>query len=81
MLSASVIFLSLPGLDNLARIASFVAILCASFSIMFTAVNVFRFKADLERPAASVGVNDLKLLSVRSLLLLRLFFLLNERIS
>jgi len=66
VLSASVTFLSLPGLDNLARIAGFVAILCASFSITSTAVSVFRFKGELERPTASVGMEGLMLLSRRS---------------
>lgn len=66
VLSASVTFLSLPGLDNYARVASLVAILCASFSVTSTGVAVFRYKADLERPAANVGIEGLMLLSRRS---------------
>ena len=50
-------------------------ILCASFSITSWAVSVSRFKADLKRPATSVGMKGLMLLSVRVLLLLRLFCL------
>ena len=81
MLSASVTFLSLPGLDNLARMASFVAILCASFSITSTAVSVFRFKADLERPATSVGMEGLMLLSVRSLTFARAVFVADSEMD
>ena len=46
-MSASVTFLSLPGLDSIARIAGFVAILFASFSMASTLVAVFRHKADM----------------------------------
>lgn len=48
VLSASVTFLSLPGLDSIARIAGFVAILFASFSMASTLVAIFRHKADMD---------------------------------
>ncbi|KAJ7595978.1 hypothetical protein C8J56DRAFT_923679 [Mycena floridula] len=49
VLSASVTFLSLPGMDNIARVVGFVAILFASFSMASTLVAILRYKADLER--------------------------------
>lgn len=65
VLSASVTFLSLPGLDNVSRIAGFVAILFASFSMASTVVALFRYKADLERPVSHIGGEGLMMLSVR----------------
>ena len=47
VLRASVTFLSLPGLDSIARIVGFVAILFASFSMASTSVAIFRHKADM----------------------------------
>jgi hypothetical protein len=59
-----VTFLSLPGLDNIARVAGFVAILFSSFSMASTVVAIFKYKADLERPTAHVGGEGLIMLSV-----------------
>ena len=64
LLSASVTFLSLPGLDNIARVAGFVAILFSSFSMVSTLVAIFKYKADLEWPTAHVGGEGLVMLSV-----------------
>ncbi|KAI3614483.1 hypothetical protein WG66_009710 [Moniliophthora roreri] len=49
VLSASVTFLSLPGLDAIARIAGLVAILLSTFSMASTVVAIFKYKSDLER--------------------------------
>ena len=57
-------FLSLPGLDNIARVAGFVAILFSSFSMASTVVAIFKYKTDLERPAAHIGGEGLVMLSV-----------------
>ncbi|KAJ8698975.1 hypothetical protein PTI98_005621 [Pleurotus ostreatus] len=50
VLSASVTFLSLPGLDSIARVTALVAILCSTTSMAASVVALFRYKADLERP-------------------------------
>ncbi|KAG5642968.1 hypothetical protein DXG03_001816 [Asterophora parasitica] len=77
VLSASVTFLSLPGLDNFARVAGFVAILFATFSMASTVVALFRYKADLERPVSHVAGEGLLMLSRRSVVLsLPLVFLI-----
>jgi len=68
VLSASVTFLSLPGLDSVARIAVLVAILFASFSMASTLVALFRFKADMDRPVAAAG-EGLMTLSGRSIIM------------
>ena len=67
VLSASVTFLSLPGLDSVARTAGMVAVLFAAFSMAATGVAVLRHKADLERPISHVGVEGLMVISVRLL--------------
>lgn len=57
VLSASVTFLSLPGLDNIARIPGLVGVLFATFSMVATVLAVFRYKADMERTiSGAVGV-------------------------
>jgi len=49
ILSASVTFMTFPGLDNVARIAAFVAILCSAASMTASVIALFRYKADMER--------------------------------
>jgi hypothetical protein len=49
ILSASVTFMSFPGLDNIARLAGFVAILCSAASMSASVIALFRYKADMER--------------------------------
>ncbi|KAF8076962.1 hypothetical protein FPV67DRAFT_1715819 [Lyophyllum atratum] len=66
VLSASVTFLSLPGLDNFARVAGFVAILFAAISMAATLVALFRYKADLENPVSHIASEGLTMLSRRS---------------
>lgn len=48
-------FLSLPGLDSVARIAGLIATLFASFSMAATLVAIFRYKADMVRSAPQIG--------------------------
>ena len=50
VLTASVTFLSLPGLDSFSRTTGMVAILFAAFSKAATVVAIFKHKTDLERP-------------------------------
>ena len=65
VLSASVTFLSLPGLDAFSRTTSMVAILFAAFSMAATVVAIFRYKADLEHPVSHVGIEGLMVITVR----------------
>ncbi|KXN82470.1 hypothetical protein AN958_02531 [Leucoagaricus sp. SymC.cos] len=55
VLSASVTFLSLSGLDNYARVAGLIATLFASFSMAATLVAIFKYKADMVRSAPQIG--------------------------
>ncbi|KAF7984725.1 hypothetical protein HWV62_11654 [Athelia sp. TMB] len=48
LLSASVSFLSFPGLDNIARVAACIAILCSAASMTASVISLFRYKADLD---------------------------------
>lgn len=48
MLSASVSFLSFPGMDQIARVAGCIAILCSAASMTAAVISLFRYKADLE---------------------------------
>ncbi|KAG6830126.1 hypothetical protein H0H87_009096 [Tephrocybe sp. NHM501043] len=76
VLSASVTFLSLPGLDNFARVAGFVAILFSTFSMVSTIVAIFRYKADMDHPISHVAGEGLMMLTRRSVVMaLPLIFL------
>ncbi|KAF9254329.1 hypothetical protein L218DRAFT_550583 [Marasmius fiardii PR-910] len=55
ILSASVTFLSLPGLDAISRVVGLVAALLATFSMIATVVAVFKYKSDLERSFTSLA--------------------------
>ena len=41
--------MSFPGLDNMARVAGFVAILCSAASMTASVLALFRYKADMAR--------------------------------
>lgn len=58
--------ITLPGLDNLGRVAGFVAILCSIASMISAVMALFRYKADSERERAVVyiGGEELVMLSV-----------------
>lgn len=64
ILSASVTLITLPGLDNLGRIAGFVAILCSTASMISAVMALFRYKADVERTVVYIGGEGLIMLSV-----------------
>lgn len=74
LLSASITFLSLPGLDNIARLAALVVALLAACSMASGLVALFRYKSELAEPAAAqlnpahVGREGLMLISVSSIL-------------
>ncbi|KIL57234.1 hypothetical protein M378DRAFT_88160 [Amanita muscaria Koide BX008] len=69
VLSASVTFLSLSGLDSVTRIAGFVAIISAVCSMASTLLAIFTIKSDLERPPQVVGGEGLLMLSKRSVVM------------
>ncbi|KAF8967511.1 hypothetical protein BDZ97DRAFT_1755936 [Flammula alnicola] len=69
VLSASVTFLALPGLDNVARTAGMVAVIFAAFSMVATGVAILRHKADMERPISHVGIEGLMVISRRTVAL------------
>ena len=64
VLSASVTFLSLPGLDTFSRTTGMVGLLFAAFSMAATVVAIFRFKSDLERPISHIGIEGMMVISV-----------------
>lgn len=64
VLSASVTFLSLPGLDNIARVSSFIAILGSVASMASSVIALLRYKADIERPTPTLTGEGMILLSV-----------------
>jgi len=70
VLSTSVTFLSLPGLDGITRTPAMVAILFAAFAIAASGVAVLRHKADLERPVSHIGVEGIVGVSVSRFLIL-----------
>ncbi|THU85092.1 hypothetical protein K435DRAFT_783467 [Dendrothele bispora CBS 962.96] len=53
VLSASVTFLSLPGLDSISRVVGFVAIILAGFSMMSTVLALFSYKNEMDRTSLS----------------------------
>ncbi|KAF9030240.1 hypothetical protein BDZ89DRAFT_1091654 [Hymenopellis radicata] len=65
VLSASVTFLSLPGLDNIARVAGLIAVLFSAFSMASTVVALFKYKADAERAVSVVGAEGFLMVSRR----------------
>jgi len=67
VLSTSVTFLSLPGLDNIARIAGLVAVLLSTASMSSSVIALFRFKADMERADANLGGEGFIIQPVRAI--------------
>ncbi|THH18607.1 hypothetical protein EW146_g2429 [Bondarzewia mesenterica] len=77
ILSASVTFISLPGLDDVARVAGFIAIILSASSMISAVIALFRFKSDIERSSAYYSHEGVVMLSRRSVLLsLPLVFLI-----
>ncbi|KAK2463729.1 hypothetical protein APHAL10511_004222 [Amanita phalloides] len=69
VLSATVTFLTLSGLDSIMRIAGFVALISAVFSMASTLLAIFTIKADLERPPQVIGGEGLLMLSRRNVVM------------
>ncbi|KAI9508917.1 hypothetical protein F5148DRAFT_979083, partial [Russula earlei] len=77
ILSASVTFITLPGIDDISRVAGFLAILLSASSLISAVIALFRYKSDIENPIAYPRGEGLVFLSRRSVLLsLPLVFLL-----
>jgi hypothetical protein len=49
ILGASVTLVSIPGLNQLSRIASFVSIILSASSLVSAILALFRWKTDIER--------------------------------
>jgi hypothetical protein len=49
ILSASVTFMAIPGLDDVAKLAALLAILASTASMASTVLALFRYKLDIER--------------------------------
>ena len=69
ILSASVTFITLPGIDDVSRVAGFIAILLSSSSLISAVIALFRYKSDIENPIAYPRGEGLVLLSVCIILL------------
>ncbi|EKM48519.1 uncharacterized protein PHACADRAFT_132348 [Phanerochaete carnosa HHB-10118-sp] len=69
ILSASVTLLTLPGLDDIARLAGMIAILLSASSMVSAVAALFKYKADIERTVVYVGGEGLMVMSRRSIVL------------
>ncbi len=63
-MSASVTFLSLPSLDDVARLTGFLAILFSASSMVSSVLALFRYKTDIDRSVVYIGSQGLTHLSV-----------------
>lgn len=68
VLSASVTFLSLPGLDNVARVIGLLTALFSAFSLTSTVIAIFKYKSDAERAVSFIGGEGLMIISRRHVL-------------
>ncbi|KAI0076911.1 hypothetical protein K474DRAFT_1662296 [Panus rudis PR-1116 ss-1] len=69
ILSASVTFMTLPGLDDIARVAGLIAILFSASSMVSAVVALFRYKSEFERTVVYVGGEGLVFLQRRSIIM------------
>ncbi|KAI0774712.1 hypothetical protein BD413DRAFT_472169 [Trametes elegans] len=63
VLSASVTFLSLPQLDDVARLTGFLAILFSASSMASSVLALFRYKIEIDRTVVYIGTVGLRHLS------------------
>ena len=66
ILSASVTFLSLPQLDDVPRLAGFLAIAFSASSMVSAVIALFRYKTEIDRTIVYLGGEGLMVLSVSS---------------
>ena len=57
--------LTLPGIDDISRIAGIVAILFSASSMVTAVIALFKYKAEMERSVMYVSGEGLMVLSVR----------------
>lgn len=57
-------FITLPGIDDVSRVAGFLAILLSASSLISAVIALFRYKSDIENPIAYPRGEGLVLLSV-----------------
>ncbi|KAJ8595807.1 hypothetical protein M405DRAFT_837623 [Rhizopogon salebrosus TDB-379] len=81
ILSASVMLMTLPGLNGIARITGLIAIVCSVLNMVTSFIAIIRYKAELTHGTLTSGAEGFVLLSMsrRSVLLsLLLVFLANS---
>jgi hypothetical protein len=59
-----VTFITLPGIDDISRVAGLLAILLSASSLISAVIALFRYKSDIENPIAYPRGEGLVLLSV-----------------
>ncbi|EMD40307.1 hypothetical protein CERSUDRAFT_130057 [Gelatoporia subvermispora B] len=69
VLSASVTFITLPGLDDVTRLAGLVAIMFSASSIVSAVIALLRYKTDIERSSVYIHGEGLMVLSRRSVVM------------
>ncbi|CCM00472.1 uncharacterized protein FIBRA_02505 [Fibroporia radiculosa] len=69
ILSASVTFISLPGVDEISRLAGLLAVVFSAASMVTSVIALFRYKADMGRSVVYVGGEGLMLLSRKSVMM------------
>lgn len=57
-------FLSLPGLDNVARVIGLLTVLFSAFSLTSTVIVIVKYKSDAERAVSFIGGEGLMIISV-----------------
>ncbi|KAI0751191.1 hypothetical protein C8Q80DRAFT_1251035 [Daedaleopsis nitida] len=68
ILSASVTFLSLPQLDDVPRLAGFIAIAFSASSMVSAVIALFRYKTEIDRTIVYLGGEGMMVLSRRSVI-------------
>ncbi|EJF62218.1 hypothetical protein BD309DRAFT_991084 [Dichomitus squalens] len=68
ILSASVTLLSLPHLDDIPRVAGFIAIVCSGASMVSAVLALFRYKTEMDRTVYYLGGEGMMVLSRRSVI-------------
>ncbi|EPQ58857.1 hypothetical protein GLOTRDRAFT_69836 [Gloeophyllum trabeum ATCC 11539] len=69
LLSASVTFLSFPGLDDVARVSGFLTVLCSIASMAAWVISMFRYNTETERTVRFVGQEGMIVISKRSVVM------------
>ena len=66
ILGASVTLISIPGLNDISRIASFISIILSASSLVSALLALFRWKTDIERNTyPGIGQEGFMVITVR----------------